>query len=333
VALFSTESLASITASRGLVFPRDLLAEVIAALDSGRHIMLTGSPGTGKTSLAYAAADLAREAMRCTGYVGVTASAEWSGRETIGYDAETPEGLVFHAGVFVDAIQTGRWLVIDELNRADFDRAFGPLFTVLANQPVILPHNRAGHSEPIAIVPAGGANPPGTDVIAVPRHWRMVATMNEFDKATLHRLSYALMRRFAFVEVTAPPDAVVRSLVAGPGEVVAELLPVRQFVDLGPAVFMDAARFVARRLAEPGATRSRVLFEAFYAFLLPQLDALDDHEARQLFDALAPLLDTPEVRELGRAIRKTIGGAALVHEPRHAAVPAPDPPYAVGAST
>jgi MoxR-like ATPase len=57
------------------VFPRDLLAEVIAALDSGRHIMLTGSPGTGKTSLAYAAADLAREAMRCTGYVGVTVCA------------------------------------------------------------------------------------------------------------------------------------------------------------------------------------------------------------------------------------------------------------------
>src|SRR6516225_8981114 len=273
--------------------------------------MLTGAPGTGKTSLAYALADLARDALNCSGYMAVTACADWGERHTVGHYADTPEGVVFQPGVFLEAIQSGRWLVIDELNRADFDRAFGPLFTVLANQPVILPYKRVGHPEPIAIVPAGAPSPPGTDPIGIPRHWRIIATMNEFDKETLHRLSYALMRRFAFIEVPPAPDHVVRSLVAGPGELVAKLLPVRQFVELGPALFIDAARYTARRMTEPDATPSRVLYEAFYGFLLPQLDQLDETQARKLFGVVAAHLDGADATALERAIRRTTGITAI----------------------
>jgi MoxR-like ATPase len=311
VAGFTTDNLEARAAERGLIFPRAVLAAVVSALDAGRHIMLTGAPGTGKTSLAYAVADLARDAIHCSGYLAVTATPEWSSRETVGEYVDSPEGLVFHPGVFLEAMGNARWLVIDELNRADFDRAFGPLFTVLANQPVILPYKRPGHPEPIAIVPAGAPTPPGTDPISVPRHWRIIATMNEFDKETLHRLSYALMRRFAFIEVPPAPDHVVRSLIAGPGEVVARLLPVRQFVELGPALFMDAASYTARRMAEPDATPSRVLYEAFYAFFLPQLDQLDEPQARKLFGVVASHLDGADATALERVIRRTTGITAI----------------------
>jgi AAA domain (dynein-related subfamily) len=307
VAKFAADDLQARAAERGLLYPRNLLAEIVAALDSGRHIMLTGAPGTGKTSLAYALADLARETVRCTGYLAVTASSEWSERQTVGHYDNTPEGIVFQQGVFLDAISTGRWLLIDELNRADFDRAFGPLFTVLANQPVTLPYKRVGRTEPLSIVPAGAEPPPHTDVMTVPRHWRIVATMNDFDRSSLHRLSYALMRRFAFIEVAAAPDEVVCTLIDGPGSVVADLLHVRRFVDLGPAVFVDAAKFAARRMSDQDATPSRVLFEAFFAFVLPQLDRLDDRQGRELFELLAPCFDATEARQLGQAIRKTIG--------------------------
>jgi MoxR-like ATPase len=319
VANFTADDLQARAAEQGMLYPRNLLAEVVAALDSGRHIMLTGAPGTGKTSLAYVLADLARDAVRCTGYLAVTASAEWSERQTVGHYADSPEGVIFQPGVFLDALGSGRWLIIDELNRADFDRAFGPLFTVLANQPVTLPFKRAGRTEPISIVPAGTTPPPHTDAMMVPRYWRIVATMNDFDRSSLHKLSYALMRRFAFIEVSAAPDEIVRTLIAGPGELVADLLPIRRFVDLGPAVFVDAAHFAARRLDDRDTSESRVLFEAFFAFILPQLDRLDHHQGRELFEVLAPRFDSTEARQLGHAIRKTIGssvpGAERVLEP------------------
>ncbi len=307
---FTARNLEALAVERGLVFPRYLLAEVVAALRAGKHVMLTGPPGTGKTSLAYLTAELARSAVLCTGCLAVTASSDWSVDETIGHYAVTPEGPVFRSGFFLQAIQTGEWLVIDELNRADLDRAFGPLFTVLANQPVILPYTQVGHTNPIAIVPSAVEAPENTDAIRIPKSWRIIATMNEFDKASLHKLSYALLRRFAYIEVEAPPDEIIRSLVAEHGAVVADLLVLRRFVDLGPALFLDAARYAEERGRDGGATRSRILFEVFYSYFLPQLDRLDDHQARDLFELVSPLLDAPEIVTLRRSIRRVLGSGA-----------------------
>lgn len=299
---FTTDHLEELVVARGLLLPRPVLAGIVAALGAGKHVMLSGPPGTGKTTLAYLTAELGRSAMRCTGHLAVTASTDWTIGDTIGRYTASPEGSVFRPGVFLDAIRAGQWLVIDELNRADFDSAFGPLFTVLAGQSVVLPYKQIGHTHPMSIVPVGAASPPNTEVIRVPEPWRMIATMNEFDKDTLHRMSHALMRRFAFVEVVAPADEVVRTLVAGPGDLVADLLPVRRFVDLGPAPFIDAARFAALRIQERETTRSRVLFESLYAYLLPQLDALDESVKHELLGLLEPTFDDPEAHELRRAL-------------------------------
>ena len=104
--------------------------------------------------LAYLAAEVARQAMFCTGYLPTTATSEWTTFETIGGLQPTPDGLIYRPGLFVDAIESGRWLVIDELNRSNFDRAFGQLFTVLSGQPVVLPFKRKGTPNPLSIVPA-----------------------------------------------------------------------------------------------------------------------------------------------------------------------------------
>lgn len=324
---FTAEALEALAVAQGLVFPRHTLSEVVAAMDVGKNVMLTGAPGTGKTSLAYLLADLGQACIRCTGYLAVTASADWGIAETIGHYAMTPEGYLFEPGVFLQAIQSGAWLIVDELNRADFDQAFGPLFTVMANQAVTLPFKQRGHSSPISIVPADRETPFGTEGITVPGRWRMIATMNEFDKATLHRLSYALMRRFAFVEVESPPDHVIEQLVAGPGALVTALLPVRRFVELGPAIFLDAARYVARRRRDDDVTDSRVIFETFTSYFLPQLDRLDDRGAHELFRALAPRLDHAETEQLGRTLAKVLGERSdplvppAVHRARGAAEP------------
>ncbi len=305
----------------GLRLETRVLTGLLAALNSGKHVILTGAPGTAKTTLAETVARLAARAGRCAGYVLATATADWSTYETVGGLRPMPNGtLEFAPGVFLDAIGGNRWLVLDEMNRANTDRALGPLFTVLSGQAVVLPAEQDGL--PVRIRPASvEADATFRDYIVEPG-WRIIATTNVLDRALLYDLSFALMRRFAFVDVGAPDldgyRALIRDAVADAPvsdrdrteELVGRLLPLVRLRPLGPALFMDAARYVAAYVAElPGAPDGEVVADAFMAFLLPQFEGADETHARALLKAVAKAAGGGHRAALAETLRQTLGAA------------------------
>ena len=264
---------------------RRLIAEILGALRAGKHIIITGPPGTGKSKIAQAVC----EAITGRGnYHMCTASPDWSVFETIGgYRPRPDTTLEFHPGAFLRSFRANgepanRWLIVDEINRADIDKAFGPLFSALAGDDVFLPFEIAG--EPVRLIgrPEDGTPLRESHFIVHP-DWRIIATMNTFDKSSLYEMSYAFMRRFAFVMVDAP-DEVDADLVGQyadawgfekDDEVCQRIADLWNLVNrhrrIGPALFHDIFRFLVE---EPEAGMD----SAIALFLFPQFEGLREDQ-------------------------------------------------------
>lgn len=301
------EDLQKAATDAGLVLDEEIYIQLLAALISGKHVILTGPPGTAKTRLAHVVAAVAKRADVCTDFLPTTATADWTTYDTIGGLRPADNGeLEFVEGQFLQAIRKKEWLVIDELNRAQFDRAFGQLFTLLSKHLVVLPYSRPGADDkPLVLLPHECPRPTfPSDVLEVPESWRIIGTMNVFDKSLLFQMSFALMRRFAFIEVASPPEKVFNELIdkaaeddTAAADLTKRLLAVRKEKDIGPAVFIDLARFFKERLAlKKSAEEGQLIFEGFYGHLLPQFEGVDESKGQQLYKVLGAMM--------GSAVRK-----------------------------
>nr|WP_181716157.1 AAA family ATPase [Cryobacterium sp.]QJS06290.1 ATPase family associated with various cellular activities (AAA) [Cryobacterium sp.] len=192
-----------------LVISRETLIEAAAALIAG-NLILQGPPGTGKSSLARALTRAFNVAS-----LQATAREDWSVFDVIGgqelvVGEDNQEFLEPRHGWFTAAAiqcagsvsrnlddpeihpEQATWLVIDELNRANMDRAFGELFSVLGTDELV--------AFPLTYM--GGT----THKLTTSRRFRIIGTLNSIDKQFVNSLSLALRRRFTFITVDIPPQ-------------------------------------------------------------------------------------------------------------------------------
>lgn len=168
---------------------------VALLMAAGKNVLFAGAPGVGKTELA----------IRAAGFFTSCKPLIEAGREDLSFDDLTVRYVVEggqarrERGSLAEAvakswesIKTGGGpchFVFDEVNRANVDLALGRIFTALDIE----------HRPRVEVFREAGVNPP-----QIPLSFRFFATMNVVDRGHLFRLSFAFLRRFAYIYVPPP---------------------------------------------------------------------------------------------------------------------------------
>lgn len=282
-----------------LFFSQDTINQCCASLNAGKHIIFNGTSGTGKTELAIKFCQSSIDNNFSDGYILTTATSDWSTFDTIGGLMPSDDGsLNFYQGKFLEAIAENKWLIIDEINRADIDKAFGQLFTVLSGQDVELPYKINGN--PVKIVISDGFDSffdEDTSTYHIGRNWRIIGTMNVDDKDSLFDLSYAFMRRFIFIEVDLPKEDKFKELIKNWSNDLddyystrlLELYYITEYRKIGPAIFKDMIDYIRCRNELDNNDKKLVLSEAICSYILPQLEGLNKNKLSQISDFFSRL--------------------------------------------
>lgn len=276
-----------------MVIQKSTIYQICAMLNAGKNIILEGIPGTGKTKIAL---DIAKSSVKNNffdGYITTTATSDWTTVNLIGGLMPDKEGLLkFKEGTFLKAIRENKLLIIDEINRADIDKSFGQLFTVLSGQPVEL--NYTIDNIPIKIEPTNNYKSyydSDTKTYYMGSNWKIIATMNIYDKDSLFDFSYAFMRRFAFITINTPAEEQYEKLIRKwaselDSKYTEKIIEIEKYIEstnnhkIGPAIYKDIIEFIKFRLSFDDI--EYIIEEAVISLILPQYEGSNQNQLKEI---------------------------------------------------
>ena len=283
----------------------EVYRQINSALKAGfRHLLFYGPPGTGKTTIAQRVAGVIHDSWKL-----ITGSADFTSQDILGGYIPLEGGkLKFFPGVLLENFD--KPLIFDELNRCDIDKVIGPLFTMLSGQSTTLPYLTEPSNEKsprIEIRPKGLSEPP--QAYAPSPQWKLIATINSIDKASLYQMSYALTRRFAWIYVDVPSDTsgFLRTYFSRHREGLADTLAavplglmwaaVNEVRPIGPAPIIDVIKLIEAlnpdfdffsQVTEPA--HAEPYLDGFGVFIMPMLDGILRDQGERIVDALSSVL-------------------------------------------